>query len=747
MATKLIIDCQILQTSDRNRGMGLFLYSLLDALSDAEHNLDLTLLINSRLSRLSTSDTELLKALGTIVEAGLLIQKDHEYYAQASEHNRQVIDTLNLSSGSSNQTAFFIPALFSSEIYPVYPSYGTTNMLLFHDIIPYLYPDQYFSDPEGHARKDYAQRWREAYKTDLYITNSQTTADDLTIYFGIDPSRIVPVLGAGAHFENSAPVKPNIAAASGKYILMPSGDDARKNNELAVRAFADQKTDAKLIITSNFSEPTKRKLQSISPRLIFSGSVSGDELLWLIDNALFILFPTEYEGLGMPILEAVNRNATIACSNIPVFKEISSDAFYYFNPTSQLSIAKTIKQLLESSEKSKDHKKKYQSIENKFNWQKSASRFIKAIDSIEPAPTKKSLAVFCPSPSSYSAVGKYVFEVHGELSRYFDIDYYYENGQTEFKQTRPNILEYAANYYPVADFDFKGNKYDHVLYHIGNSEFHAETILSSLRYPANAIIHDSWLNGIFDFLERYKYLTGSRHQLELLLDKKLDSKKSSRLASIATNQKAVFCHSGYVKDAVTEISNKIKVKQLPLAVGVPVIKSSQISSQTVPTISFAGIISEAKGINLLADIAALKNVKVKVFGYSVLGTGPMLDGLGSNVKFLENLSDKRFQDELADTDILINYRVNYHGESSKSTLEAMRYGAAVVVKDVGWFGELPDDTVVKVDNEIDLRETVKALIRDDQRRVAIGDSARHFLSSKYSYSKYAKQLAESLEDN
>jgi len=743
MAAKLVIDCQLLQTSDRNRGMGLFLYSLLDALSTTQHNLDLTLLISSRLSDLLTSDMSLLKSLGTIVEAELLNQKDHEYYAHASEHNRQILDKLNLASDSSSGTAFFIPALFSSEIYPVYPSQGTANMLLFHDIIPYLYPDQYFPDPEGHARKDYAQRWKEAYRTDLFITNSQTTADNLTVYFGIDPSRIEPVLGAGAHFNKISPSKPNIAAVGDKYILMPSGDDARKNNELAVRAFADQKTDAKLIITSNFSEPTKRRLKSISPNIIFSGSVSAEELLWLMDNALFVLFPTQYEGLGMPVLEAVNRNATIACSNIPAFKEISSDAFYYFNPRSQLSIAETIKQLLANPEKPKNSKKEYQSIKTKFDWHKSAGRFIKALEKIEPAPTKKSLAVFCPSPSSYSAIGKYAFEVHGELSRYFDVDYYCENGQTEFKQTRPNILEYAANYNTVTDFDFKDNKYDHVLYHIGNSEFHAETILSSLLYPANAIVHDSWLNGVFDFLERHKYLTNKRHQLELLLDQRLGTKKSTCLVSIATNQKAIFCHSGYVKDAATEISKQIKVKQLALATGVPAIKLSH----AIPTVSFAGIISEAKGINLLADITALKNIKVKVFGYGVLGAGPILDGLGSNVEFLQDLNDKQFQDELAGTDILINYRVNYHGETSKSTLEAMRYGAAVVVKDVGWFGELPDDIVVKVDNEIDLLEAVKKLIKDDQMRIAIGDSARSFLSSEYSYSKYAKQLADSLEDN
>lgn len=369
--TNVIIDCQILQTDDRNRGMGLYLYNLLNSLSDKNNDtLEWTFIINDSLS-LATEDRKILdKFNGIVVKARLLTHKDKELYQEAHDINQNIIGkALSEQKTNALKTVFFIPALFSSEIYPVFPSEGSCNLILFHDIIPFLYYKQYFRDHEGHARKDYAQRWKEAYRADLFVTNSVTTADDLSLYFGIDPSRTIPILGAGAHGDIATPVKPSIQGLSKDYVLMPSGDDFRKNNQIAVSAFAELKNSIQLVITSRFSKETQLNLKDIYPNIIFSGSVSTSELLWLMDNTRFVFFPSEYEGLGMPLLEAVNRGAAIACSNIPVFREISRDAFTYFDPTSVSNIAESLENVLSKNNQS-DLKQKYQTIKDKFSWKK-----------------------------------------------------------------------------------------------------------------------------------------------------------------------------------------------------------------------------------------------------------------------------------------------------------------------------------------------------------------------------------------
>lgn len=745
----IIIDVQLLQTSDRQRGMGLYLVGLLSNFNAP--NTTITWVANKRLDPLSADDTELMKQMNAkLVEVNFLHRGDNEEFVGSAETNRKRLDEAIapvLAGHSGEKITFFMPALFSSEIHPVFPTSGTGNLLLFYDLIPFLYYRHYFHDHEGAPRKDYAQRFRELYKADHFASISQTTSDDLMVYLGVDPARITSIFGAAAARSHLTPKRPKGVEGLDDYVLMPSGDDFRKNNALAVQAFATLNTRTKLIITSRFSEGTKQDLQALYPNVVFTGSVSDAEFLWLLRNTRAVFFPSEYEGLGMPLLEAVEQDTIVVCSNIPVFAEISQEAFFYFDPKSTQSIVEALTEALRVDRRAylQQTEEEYGRLKTAFTWQNTADAFSEAVQRCTPAGPRGRLAVFCPSPSSYSAVGKYAFEVHAELSRLFDIDYYAEDGLTIFDPTRPNILEYATAYYPASSFTpAKAEQYDYVLYNLGNSEFHIDTIFNALRFPANAIVHDTRLNGIFDWLERQGFLTASRRQLESRLDELFGTTDTDCLVSLVTNQKRVIVHSVFADKAVKAFvtTETPKITQTIHPIGVPAIQLKRLSA---PTVSFAGIISEAKGISIVADVAKNRQLQVRVFGFGVLGDSPLLEGLGENVRVMKDLTDKEFQDMLRHTDILVNYRPRYHGETSRSTLEAMRYGTAVIVKDVGWYSELPDDTVVKVGSESDVVPTVQALIASPERIETIGNTARAFLSREYGYKKYADILQKDLE--
>ena len=748
--TRVIVDCQLLQTADRDRGMGLFLFSLLKALSASKPpGLSWTFMINSNMPKLRQADEHLLQQLnGTILAVNLLHKKSQAFFAEAADYNRSQVTAAIRSLAPDLQPAtatFFIPALFSAEIFPVFPE-GTKNIMLFHDSIPYLYHKQYFSDPDGVALKDYAQRFSEFYKTDVFVTNSQTTADDLVVYFGVDPSRTVPILGAGASRAHLRPQAPMMAKDLGEdYVLMPSGDDLRKNNVVAAQALANLDSGIQLVVTSTFGAESRQRLTNLYPHTIFTGSVRDEEYLWLVNNAKAVLFPTLYEGLGMPVLEAVEHEATVVCSRIPVFVEISPEAFFYFDPTSPADLAQVLRETLSASPADLARKKKnYASIKKRFSWDKSAQAFLQAVVSAPP-PTnaKKNLAVLCPSPASYSAVGKYIFELHAELSRFFNIDYYAEEGSTGLEPTRPNILKHATRYLPVSAFDRKASRYDHVLYNIGNSEFHTDTILNALGAPANAVVHDTRLNGIFDYMANHKIITRDRREYEDLLDKVLKTTDTRCLVSIVTNQKAIFCHSDFAKKGISKIvDGDIDAKKLMLPTGVPAVK---LPKPPIPVVSFAGIISETKGIHLVERVSQLNTVMVKIFGFGVLGDSPLLKNLNPNVTVLKDLTDKDFQDYLRQSDILVNYRVSYQGETSLSTLEAMRYGVAIIVNDTGWYSELPDEAVVKVGSESEVLDAVQNLIDNPDRRAAISRSAREYVYANHSHLQYAKALSERIK--
>lgn len=752
--TQVVVDCQVLQTNDRKRGMGFYLKSLMAAAikSNKADAIKWVFLVNPRLQGLSKEDKDLIQSTdGKILEVGLLHQGDCPVFVDAAAKNRELVDqamSALLTSGYS-KTIFFIPAMYSREIYPVFPTHGTANLMLFYDAIPFLYHQQYFADHEGQERKDYSQRFREFYRADVFAAISQTTADDLAVYFGVDPGRVVSILGAAADRSHVQPQEPKSipGLADSGFVLMPSGDDFRKNNELAVQAFASLNAKEKLVVTSKFSPGSQQRLKGLCQNIIFAGSVSDAEYLWLVDHAKAIFFPTLYEGLGMPVLEAVERGAKVVCSDIPVFAEISNEAFYGFDPTSVSSISEALNLVLNKNgnDKAWDKKKqKYPNILKRFSWDTSAKLLFEAIDMCRPVEPKRKLAVFCPSPSSYSAIGKYAFELHAEISRYYEVDYFAEMGETEFQPTRPNILEYAANYHPAVDFEpSKAKSYDRVLYHIGNSEFHTESILNSLRLSSTAVVHDTRLSGVFDYMANRQIMPPERREYELQLDRILQTKDTNCLASIVTNQQAVVCHSDFADKALATFAEagQTKVIRTDLPVGVPDI---ELPSRTNPIVSFAGIISEDKGIGLVAKISKLEGVKVKVSGFGVLGNSPLLQELGPNVEVKRDLTDKDFQDNLRRSDILINYRINYHGETSLSTLEAMRYGTVVIVRDVGWFSELPDGTVVKVTSEAEVLAAVKSLVGNPELRKNIGIAAKTFLRQQHSYKRYAQKLVEGM---
>ena len=747
-ARLIIVDCQLLQTADRHRGMGLFLYSLLSERALLKPaSVKWLFLTNTAMPALDAKDARLLKSMGEIVDVGLLSKKGKATFGEAATTNRSGIDKAlaPVLKNHDGPATFFIPALFSDEIFPVFPTRGTANIMLFHDLIPYLYHENYFGDADSERFKDYAQRFTEFYKTDLFVTNSQTTADDLIVYFGVDPNRVAALLGSGANRKELKPRQPELAKGLTDFILMPSGDDYRKNNALAAQALAELDSGMKLVITSNFSKQTQRQLRDIYSDTVFTGSVADEEYLWLVDHAAAVLFPTEYEGLGMPVLEAAEQGAKIICSSIPVFIEISPTAFFYFDPKSVASLTSALTQALgdNSAEAAKQRRQDYAEIADRFSWEKAAKRFMTAVDNVEPNPTvTKKLAVFCPSPASYSAIGKYVFELHAELSRHFDIDYYAEEGFTAFEPTRPNILKYAANYYAPERFAKQADRYDHVLYNLGNSEFHTDTILNALRSSGNAIVHDTKLNGIFDYMTNRGILTPERRQYETLLDESFETKDSVCLVSLATNQKALFCHSAFAGDALNEIvhDQSVAVNELMLPAGVPDIELPREKF----TVCFAGIISENKGINLVSQIGQL-GVQVNVFGFGVLGNSPLLKDLGSNVQVLHDLSDKEFQTALRQANVLVNFRLNYQGETSLSTLEAMRYGTVVIVNDIGWYSELPDDAVIKVHNEAEVTAAVQKLASDPAKCHEIGAAARNYMLQKHSHQTYAQVLKEKVK--
>ncbi|MBL8030706.1 MAG: glycosyltransferase [Candidatus Doudnabacteria bacterium] len=760
MKKALLIDGQVFQSAAWHRGMGKYSLALLQyLLQNRNYSYSKTMIIFN--SSLPLEEEAIIAIKNALPDANqifldLKIPNDPAKVdiPLMQTENREILEKNISSKLGVTEYDFLILALFIDQVCSVFPKTSHTNLLVFYDLIPLQYIERY----KGlSAFPNYLKRFTELFKADVLWAISQTVADDLVINLGISASKVVNIDGAPIQRKDITNKKPKLKLPE-RYLLMPSGNELRKNNLRAVQGFEQyrRKTgdDIKLVLSSYFDEGTKSQLMAESDSIIFSGNVSEAELAWMYQHAEALLFVPEYEGLGLPILEAVEVNLPIICSNIGVFNEIATDAFFYCDYLDSSSICTAIETALSADDEALLIKlSEYKAILQRYSWPQTAQ---KALASLSRRATKKTsnnrmkLAVLGPNPAGYSAIGKLVVQMHPSLSEHFDIDYYLESAKTSHSLPRVEYLSSIANVCDASMFTKKTyKKYDAVLYHIGNSEFHVETIRSGLYLPGHAIIHDTHLGNIFEGeLLAHNYISKQRYEQETILGNDIDGRGASFLCSLVSRQISLIAHSGYATDVIrTQIINhRAQVAQASLPVPAP--KRLTLKKQDEKfTIGFAGIIHPAKGLHVIERIAqddTFSSCNIHIFGMSLV-PNETLDRLRAypNVTVDINVTDFEFQMMLRRLDVLVNYRKEYRGEASAATLEAMRFGVIPIVTKIGWYDELPDTVALKAGTEDEVIERILEYIRtsfpDRQKRA---NAARAYVEEQHSYEEYAKNLHE-----
>lgn len=740
----LIIDCQLLQTTAIHRGMGKYTLAVLEEYKKLTMPYDeIYLLFSSHAS--NSNEQEAVKKLKDFKVVYLPLGKTNpanpESYGDIAESNRKTIEEYIKSNLKGYSVDFFVTSIFHENGCSVFPSNSVNKYLLVYDLIPLQFPEYYLEDNMG--RYQYLSRFSELFKASHYFTISKTVANDLSMQLGVSLADITPIDGAPISRAKLKQKQPSGFTDEDRIILMPTGDDVRKNNLRAASAFEEFNSKSgyafKLVMTSFFGEKSKNELLLQSQHIMFTGNIEDEELAWLYSHADLILFPSEYEGLGMPPLEAVEFKVPVLCSSIDVFREISESAFNFCDPYNVDDISKKLQELLIDNKLS-INSDEYKRILKQYSWSRTAKTTLEVFSASKTKQNhsygkKKKIAIFAPNPSGYSAIGKVVQEQHYEISRFAEVDYYLESGVTEKAKdsnVRINYLPFVApckNPWALTEQD--ASKYDEIIYHVGNSEYHVASIVKALAFPSTVILHDMRIKGAFGIIRDLGYISESRFDLEDRLLRSIQEQSGSNdftsdfIGSLVNKSQSVVVHSEYAESATTSIlvdsenSEKIIKTNLPTPPPYSIYEAIESSHFTV---GYAGVIHAAKGLDLIEELAATemdRPIRIKIFGFSLVSeeTRKKLDSL-ANVELIQNPSDVRFTHELEECDIVIGYRPDYHGETSLSTLETLRLGRPVIVNDVGWFKELPDHLVYKVKNKKTIFKVLEKIVKDGEKTEA-----------------------------
>ena len=273
-----------------------------------------------------------------------------------------------------------------------------------HDLIPLAHPKDYL-DIDLDYKHFYLNMLKELSSIDCLLTNSEFTKNELKRLTSIDPQLVFNVSsGCNKEVFNSNENQHDkllIEKNLGPYILYCGAADDRKNLKRLIKSYSLLKDKLKIIykiILVGEMEASAgdiyywRDQFEISPdQLILMGFVTDEELAALYRNCSLFIFPSIYEGFGLPILEAMSCGAPVIASNTTSIPEILGDSTFTFNPYSIDEITLLIENCLENPILLNNLNKNSRERSSFFSWDITANLVLDKLEQLDKSKKSNSI--------------------------------------------------------------------------------------------------------------------------------------------------------------------------------------------------------------------------------------------------------------------------------------------------------------------------------------------------------------------
>ena len=265
------------------------------------------------------------------------------------------------------------------------PGWGPfRRVVTIHDVIYRIHPD-------AHGWRSLALRALiplAARRSDRIIAPSHTTQRDLVRLLRVPPEKVDVVpngigMPPAAKWPPEEDVRRRYGLGAGPLLLTVSLKRPNKNLERLLDALALVPLERRpLLVLAGHATSYQARLEEhaaqlgVSAHTRFLDWVPSDDLEALYRAATAFVFPSLYEGFGLPVLEAMTRGVPVACSNRGALAEVADDAALLFDPEEPRSIADAIERLLTDASERDRLRDAGRANAARFSWSATAAKTI-----------------------------------------------------------------------------------------------------------------------------------------------------------------------------------------------------------------------------------------------------------------------------------------------------------------------------------------------------------------------------------
>jgi glycosyltransferase involved in cell wall biosynthesis len=279
------------------------------------------------------------------------------------------------------------PDVYHAPHYVLPAGVRCPSVVTIHDCIHLMFP-QYLPNRLAYAYAR-AQMWSAARRSDCILTVSEASKRDILHLFNVPPEKIVVVYNAiDSHFSVT-PSEEAVARVRERYqldhqfVLYVGNIKPHKNLVRLIEAFDELRRndleDLKLLIIGDQISKTPALRRAVHRHKLhkhvrFLGYLSDDQLAILYRLAAVFVFPSLYEGFGLPPLEAMASGTPVVTSNVSSLPEVVGDAAVLVDPYDVDAIVDGLRRVLTNPAMAAEMRRKGIERAREFSWEQSVAK-------------------------------------------------------------------------------------------------------------------------------------------------------------------------------------------------------------------------------------------------------------------------------------------------------------------------------------------------------------------------------------